>query len=73
MMKGILFSGFAANGNKIEVVRDVINDRLNLTLVEVISRIQDSFDNDVGRSIGNVVKTVCERYFKGTAVCLCLL
>jgi len=38
-----LFSGFAANGNKIEVVRDVINDRLNLTLVEVISRIQDSF------------------------------
>ena len=57
---------FSTDGD-IAANQDVINDRLHLTLKEVISRIQTDL-KDSGDGVGTPVKTVCERYFKGTAV-----
>ena len=46
----------------------MINDRLHLTLVQVISRIQRDLEERNYEGVGVPVKTVCERYFGGTSV-----
>ena len=62
---------FAANETTvadINALQDVINERINLTLAEVISRIQKTLEDASDQSIAISVKTVCERYLDGTAV-----
>ena len=49
-------------------IQDVVDDRVILTLAEVISRIQRNLDEQNYEGVGVSVKTVCERYFSGTAV-----
>jgi len=66
----LLISAFAASKTDINAIQDVINDRLNLTLEQVISRIQRDLDGRNLEGIAVSVKTVCERYFTGTAVSL---
>ena len=48
--------------------QDVINDRFNLTVEQVISHIQRDLQNKNHEGIAVPVKTVCERYFTSTAV-----
>ena len=43
-------------------------DRLNLTLEEVIDKIQCDLNENDDNSVVIPVKTVCKRYFTGTAV-----
>ncbi|XP_076818180.1 E3 ubiquitin-protein ligase rnf213-alpha-like [Clavelina lepadiformis] len=58
--------GFEAKDARVDVIQNVVNDRSNLSLQEVIERIH----NDLGQveTIATSIKTVCERYFQGTAV-----
>ncbi|XP_076818192.1 E3 ubiquitin-protein ligase rnf213-alpha-like [Clavelina lepadiformis] len=59
---------FEAQGANVNVLQNVINERSNLTLEEVIERIQSDLEENVNETVGTTVKTVCERYFQGTAV-----
>uniref|UniRef100_H2XPN8 Uncharacterized protein n=2 Tax=Ciona intestinalis TaxID=7719 RepID=H2XPN8_CIOIN len=62
-------AGFETNGNRINVVQSVVNDRSTLSLEEVIQRIQEDLDQTENEdNVGTTVKTVCERYLSGTAV-----
>lgn len=61
---------FEAQGANVNVLQNVINERSNLTLEEVIERIQSDLEENVNETVGTTVKTVCERYFQGTAVSL---
>ena len=58
----------STTNSDIIAVQDVINDRVNLTLAQVIERIQDKLDDVEIQSVGISVKTICERYFQDTAV-----
>ena len=62
------FSANETTGAEINIVKDVINERVNLTLAEVISRIQNALEDASDQSTAIPVKTVCERYLDGTAV-----
>ena len=62
------FLAFGAANTDIAAIQDVINDRLNLTLAQVISRIQRDLEERNYEGVGVPVKTVCERYYGGTAV-----
>ena len=59
---------FGTSTTDITAIQDVINDRFNLTLEQVISRIQRDLENRNHEGIAVPVKTVCERYFTSTAV-----
>ncbi|XP_076815738.1 E3 ubiquitin-protein ligase rnf213-alpha-like isoform X2 [Clavelina lepadiformis] len=58
--------GFEARDARVDVIKDVVNDRSNLSLQEVIERIHNDLGQD--ETIATSIKTVCERYFQGTAV-----
>ena len=62
------FSANETTGADINVVQDVINETVNLTLAEVISSIQKNLEDSFNQSTAIPVKTVCERYLDGTAV-----
>ena len=58
----------STSNSDIIAVQDVINDRVNLTLAQVIERIQYKLNDVEIQRVGISVKTICERYFQDTAV-----
>ena len=63
-----MFLANETSGADINAIKDVINERVNLTLAEVISRIQKTLEEALDQSTAISIKTVCERYLDGTAV-----
>lgn len=64
----VSLEGFTSDGNAIGVIKDVINDRMNLGLSQIIEMIQQNIVDETENNIGTIVNTVCERYFSRTAV-----
>ena len=63
------YSGYESNQHNSKVIHNIVNDRSDLTLKDVISRLQSDVYSDKA-TMSTIVKTICKRYFTGTSVCI---
>ena len=76
LLSYVLFKGFivflllahTSLDADITAFQDLVNDRVNLSLHDFIKLIHNRFEQKDEDEVGVPVKTVCERYFKRTAV-----
>ena len=59
--------GYESNQYNTRVIHNIVNDRSDLTLKDVISRLQSDVYSDKA-TMTTIVKTICKRYFTGTSV-----